>query len=303
MVSLSIFDRLIRLWEAAARRPALVFVGDFRQLRPVEQTRACDSGYWRHVHVRELHTMRRCKCEQLKWKLELLRAHAPDKTQLADIIRGHRAPKMVAHYALRDARYSQEPSELEIGYVFEEQPATTFVTISRLATAWVNDIAVRHFFRDQECLGIVPADPENNPDNFEGTVQVRWKPLPMKIYKNMRVAFTRNVRPDIDQVNGMEGTVLGMDRTGVLVATNTGHTPKVFPWTEPDWGTTFYPIRPAYATTLMKVQGDTLQHMTLYLDTPGVQGAGYVALSRVQYDKDWQFVGHLTPSHFQPADM
>ena len=37
------------------------------------------------------------------------------------------------------------------------------------------------------------------------------------------------------------------------------------------------------------------------LDSRSIEAAGYVALSRVQHDADWQCVGWLTPSHFQPA--
>ena len=62
--------------------------------------------------------------------------------------------------------------------------------------------------------------------------------------------------------------------TGVLVLTKTGHHVKVFPFTDSESGLVFYPMRPAYATTLMKVQGDTLDHMTLYLDVPGIEAAG-----------------------------
>ena len=65
----------------------------------------------------------------------------------------------------------------------------------------------------------------------------------------------------------------------------------------------YHPLRLAYATTLMKVQGDTLKHMTLWMDTPGVEAAGYVALSRVQHDKDWSYVGYLKQKHFVPAQL
>ena len=119
----------------------------------------------------------------------------------------------------------------------------------------------------------------------------------------MKVSFTRNVRPEVDFVNGMEGEVVMKDGTGVLVSTKTGHQVKVFPFTDAESRLVFYPMRPAYATTLMKVQGDTLKHMTLYLDVPGIEAAGYVALSRVQHDADWQYVGFLSQYHFQPAQL
>ena len=56
-------------------------------------------------------------------------------------------------------------------------------------------------------------------------------------------------------------------------------------WTDDDRNT-FLPMRLGYATTLLKVQGATLAHMTIWLDVPNVEAAGYVALSRVR--KDWR---------------
>ncbi|CAE8669802.1 unnamed protein product [Polarella glacialis] len=63
----------------------------------------------------------------------------------------------------------------------------------------------------------------------------------------------------------------------------------------------FFPVRLGYATTLHKVQGATLNHITLWLNRANIQGAAYVALSRVQYDVQWRFVGNPTVHHFTPA--
>ncbi|CAK0798079.1 unnamed protein product, partial [Prorocentrum cordatum] len=298
MVEMWIFERLLRLWDAAARRPALVFVGDFRQLRWMDSPRVLEHWRWADVDVRELKIMRRCKCPILKKKLELLRTATPSKPQLVEIRQDHRAPS-VGH---RDVGWweREEPTEYEIGQVFEEHPTTTFVTISRAKAAWVNQAALRHFYWEVEPLGTIDADPEFNPRNFYGTKQVSWANMRLPIFEGMRVGFTANIRPEIDFVNGIEGHVIMMDHTGVLVKTTTGHMVKVPPYTNPEWRNVYYPLRLAYATTLMKVQGDTLKHMTLWMDTPGVEAAGYVALSRVQHDKDWKFVGYLQQKHFIP---
>ena len=84
------FERLLRLWDAA--RPTMVFVGDFAQLRGVQHTQATDSLRWADVRRLHLRTMRRCKCPELKWKLELLRTAKPDKKQLQKILKSHKAP-------------------------------------------------------------------------------------------------------------------------------------------------------------------------------------------------------------------
>ena len=64
------FERIMEQWIAAERLPTLVFVGDFFQLPGV------DSWMWHNIMIkkRELHTMRRCKCDKLRKTLEILRA-------------------------------------------------------------------------------------------------------------------------------------------------------------------------------------------------------------------------------------
>ena len=71
-------------------------------------------------------------------------------------------------------------------------------------------------------------------------------------------------------------------------------------WTSPQH-VDHYPIRAGYASTLHKVQGATLPHITLWLDIPNMPAAAYVALSRVEYDANWRFVGDPGVHHFTPA--
>ena len=61
------------------------------------------------------------------------------------------------------------------------------------------------------------------------------------------------------------------------------------------------PVRLGYAGTVQRIQGMTLEHVTLWLDRAGCRAAGYVALSRVQYDKDYLIAGLVAPRHFVPA--
>ena len=48
-ISAAVFERLLRIWEAAGNQPALVFIGDFAQLKGVEPTQARDSPFWSTV--------------------------------------------------------------------------------------------------------------------------------------------------------------------------------------------------------------------------------------------------------------
>ena len=87
------------------------------------------------------------------------------------------------------------------------------------------------------------------------------------------------------------------------VLTKTGKKLAVHLYTDPDSKArkaTFYPIRLGYATTIYKMQGAELDHVTIYLDQSGQRAAAYVAMSRVKHDKDYLFGGKLDRKHFVP---
>ena len=192
------------------------------------------------------------------------------------------------------------PTAADIAEIFEETPNTLFVTISRRAAATVNQMAWEHFSRGAEILGQYSGDPEANPANFHGTKQVSWDPCPLRVFEGMRVSLTKNVNKPLDYVNGMGATVVGASRRGVRVLTDTGRLLVVFPWTD-EYKSVYLPMRLGYATTLLKVQGDELGHMTMWLDAPDIEAAGYVALSRVRTDSTWRFVGNPSRHHFTPS--
>ena len=122
----------------------------------------------------------------------------------------------------------------------------------------------------------------------------------LPIYAGMRVVLTKNMNKTIGFVNGMGATVLGMDRNNIIVRTDQGRRIAVHPWTSPEH-IDHYPIRAGYASTLHKVQGATLPHITLWLDVANMPAAAYVALSRVEFDANWRFVGDPGVHHFTPA--
>ena len=62
-----------------------------------------------------------------------------------------------------------------------------------------------------------------------------------------------------------------------------------------------FPVRLGYAGTVQRIQGMTLEHVTLYLDRPSCRAAGYVALSRVEYDGNYLIAGPVHPRLFVPA--
>ena len=297
-----IFDRLLRLWDAAERRPAIVFVGDFCQLTGADGTTARDSARWPHMSVWTLFEMRRCKCAKLKWKLQLLRSSIPNGAQLKKLVKGHRANLHA------DRTRGNIVTAEDVAQVFKETPNTTFVTISRRGTAKVNQHAVRSLFSDADVLGHIPCDPQENFDNFRGTAQVDAQPFWMPVYEGMRVTITRNTDKENGFVNGMGAVVQRMRRSGVQVKTDESKVLLIHPiaqectlWDGTVQTTKTFPLRLGYSTTLHKIQGATLSHVTIWMDVPFVRAALYVALSRVQYDRDWRFVGCIERRHCLPA--
>ena len=101
----------------------------------------------------------------------------------------------------------------------------------------------------------------------------------------------------------MMATVRRMRRYGVEVLTDAGVVVLVHSYTQDceladGWErVSYFPMRLGYATTLAKIQGATLAHATIWLDAP------YVALSRVQKDEDWRFLGTVTHHHCVPAQL
>ena len=88
----------------------------------------------------------------------------------------------------------------------------------------------------------------------------------------------------------------------IRVRTKTGQRLTLTTWTDREKNNVkYFTIRPGYASTIHKVQGDEFEHITIYLDIPGMRGAGYTALSRVQTSKDYLLGGHLKRKHFTPA--
>eukprot|EP00438_Fugacium_kawagutii_P000653 Skav222305 [mRNA] locus=scaffold1249:3867:8406:+ [translate_table: standard] len=206
-----------------------------------------------------------------------------------------------------------KPTVQGIRKLLKAHPNTVVLTCRKQGTFTVNQLALKALFPKHSPLVTVDADVDSNPANWQKDAdglpvlkpKEHLKPIRLPVFKGAKVCFTRNVRKDIDYVNGMDAEVVGYHpgSKAIEVVTATQHRVMVWPWSDMDLGgLTYYPLKAGYADTILKYQGSELEHVTVFLDAEGVPGAAYTALSRVSYGKDVLIGGHVKASHFQPAD-
>ena len=299
------FERILSMWKYADKLPCLVLLGDFWQLPVVEKgVSRCDaSGAWdAHVKTIRFREQVRCKCPKLQEKLNILREAQPSMKQLKKkLLRGHRAWT------------TNEPTAYDILERFRKHEDTTIVTCSRQACARANALAVEAFFehRHRHPIGNILFDYEANLENYEDKRGLKksgaLKGAPTDVYKGLKVVLTKNLDKEHDFVNGMLATVESYDERSkcLQVLTRTNQRLAVhMVCNELDDGrkVSCFPVRSGYASTIPKVQGMTVPHITIWLDSIGCRAASYVAMSRVQTDDDYLIAGGpLTVRHFMPA--
>ena len=277
-------------------------LGDFWQLPVVDRAAArCNESQAWGGHVKTFHFQEqvRCKDPTLQKKLNVLRTAQPSMKQLRKILRDHRAWK------------TNTPTSYDILEVFREHEDTTVVTCSRRAAAAANALAMEAFFehRHKVPLGQALFDYESNLENYDEKNQLKTGRLQgalSEVYQGMRIFLTKNVDKEHDFVNGMSAMVLDYDPVSKCLEVETRtkqHLAVHMMTTQLDDGrkVSAFPVRVGYACTVPKVQGMTLPHITIWLDSIYCRAAAYVAMSRVRRDEDYLIAGLVTPQHFAPA--
>jgi hypothetical protein len=293
------FERIVRLWENFGKIPLLLMLGDFNQLPSIQGTTAKDSGYWKHVFKAKLHTSHRTNDDTLLRKLHSLRKNVPKRRMLNSILRGHKAWS-----------HSGPPNKNDIRELFERTGGkTTIATCTKKAAQEVNIVAAEVDVGRRRTLAEVPADYEVNAENYGlgGKLIQDKKPTPstVAVKAGLRIVLTKNLDKESDFVNGMVCIVTTWnDHARCLeVETVTGKSLVVYQYTDPNpeaQNASYFPIRLGYASTIYKLQGAELQHVTIYLDKMGQRAAAYVAMSRVRSDADYLFGGLYKKQHFVP---
>ena len=301
MLTAEHFNRLYAMWQTAEKLPCLVFLGDFYQLPGPQKppSRICDSPAYKFALKMDFTHVHRCKDSVLAKKLKALRTSVPSMKLLKKIVRKHRA------------WVSDDPTEYDILELFRKHEHTSMVTCARQAARRLNELATTVLFkhRHKKPLATLPGDWQEDPNNFNAEHEVakgfEVQPVDTIIYEGMRIVLTENLNKRQDFVNGMTATVEAYhDESGCLqVKTRTGKRLAVPCIRERIEGfdVDYFPIRIGYASTIQKVQGQTLEHVTIWLDKPFCKAAGYVAMSRVKTDADYLIAGPVTTRHFVPA--
>jgi ATP-dependent exoDNAse (exonuclease V) alpha subunit len=293
------FERIIRIWENSGKTALLLFLGDFNQLPSIAGTTAKDSPYWKHIFKVRFHTCWRANDDFLLRKIRALRKQVPTRRMRNTILRGHKAWNQAGGPTKQDLRKLYR----------DTNGKTTIVTCTRKAAHQINAMCAEVCVGRRHQLVELPGDYDANMENYTAQGKLRSDrrpvPCPVAIRKGLRIHLTRNLDKEGDFVNGMECVVKGWDETHrcLEVETITGKHLAVYQYTDPDpaaQNASFFPIRLGYASTIYKMQGAELEHITIYLDIPGQRAAAYVALSRVKRDDDYLFGGKLSRKHFVP---
>lgn len=129
---------------------------------------------------------------------------------------------------------------------------------------------------------------KGNPRIIETLKKSCLAPEALKLKKGAKVMFVKN-HPDQKYANGTTGIVIHCDEEGIEVETHDGEVIEVTPssWHVEDSGKklaeiTQYPLRLAWAITIHKSQGMSLDQAEIDLSKAFERGMGYVALSRVR---------------------
>ena len=299
------FERIMRLWQAADRVPTLVFLGDKFQLPGMGNFRPWHSAAWSKGHLRFVHLYEPKRCTDFEHNklLQALRTDTPTKeSRLVErICRGHKA------------WHGKDPDVNDVKRLLRKHPNAAMVTCTRRSAEILNNLAIEALHPVKKPLVVLPGDIHANPENYDAdnNFRIDRKPRPSQvpIYKGMKLYLTQNVIKDHDYINGMLCTVEKFTRKGgydlLRVRTETGRRLTITPWTSRDpkyRKVSFYPIRPGYASTIHKVQGDEFDFIIIWLDIAEMPAAGYTALSRVGKRSHYLIGGSMTEKHFVPAN-
>lgn len=262
--------RLVRRKDEPFGGIQIIMSGDFFQLPPINRGEARAGGFVVHSNAwRELDPTVCYLQEQ----------HRQDDEALLDILNALRAGEIRRHHAEKLlARVDEQPPE---DAVLTELHTVNF-DVDRLNEKKLDELPGDELFYTQATTG---------SDNYVGNLQRSvLAPAVLRLKKGALVMAVKNAQ-DRRYANGSLGTVIDFepDTEYPVVEFRNGKTVTMMPdtWELRDGdkkraSITQIPLRLAWAITVHKSQGMTLDAARIDLRKAFVEGMGYVALSRVK---------------------
>ena len=165
----------------------------------------------------------------------------------------------------------------------------TILTFTKEAANRANQVIINSIFRNENPLASLKLDCDLHATN---------------IYYGMRVMITQNRDKVNGVVNGQLAYVHTVHNHSVYLKLPNDKVVAIYQVTMKINETllTFFPFCPAYATTICKAQGQTLDKALVWFDIDMIPpGTAYVALSRVRSRDDIYFMRKLQPIFFTPV--
>ena len=166
------------------------------------------------------------------------------------------------------------------------------MTVSRRGAQRINTIVVGHLFRGRRLSNIPCACIADSEPIFP--------------HRNMRVIFTENRDKAARIVNGQQATIISSQNNIIILRLPEGQQVFVYPVThmQDEGPVTRYPFTPAYAQTIIKAQGQNIQHLIIWLDSPLVPaGTAYVGLSRVRRKSAISLLQRISADQLTPVQL
>lgn len=263
MMNGELLDSVLARCRMAGHRPNILFVGDFLQLPPVEGTFAFEHDWWKtNVEVLKLTTSHRQDQHSAFFKALSDLRFAHYSTDLDELIKSRTVSSLPddcvqlhSHNVNVDAINESKLKQIQ-------QPEYSYMASYWSPEDIVRDSLIKRF-------------------RLQHLLSVRL---------GARVVFLLN-DADGRWVNGSTATVTACSEKGIRVKLDRcGYQYDVYPVTEEntdsngmiDGRISQYPLRLAWALTVHKAQGMTMDRVGVNLDNHFVAGQTYVAMSRAR---------------------
>ena len=289
MISSTTFGYIVGTLNKLQVRPLVIIAGDERQQQPLECSRGTIRQVESMLHNPEFNQVAskfrltrqfRCVDPQYLEFLDHIRYWEPSQALLDRVQRG----RVVCD---RDIL-----RENDLRTILSDHPDATVMTVSREAAAYVNTVVISRLFVHSAALSAIPCDSDLRS---------------FLVYNSMRVFITQNRDKETGVVNGQQGTVIGCQGNTILLRLRDQSVVFIYPVTYPDStgrNITSYPLVPAYAVTICKSQGATVDTLLLWLDCDTVpRGMAYVGLSRVRRRDDLYLLQSIRCHQVRPAEL